>query len=105
MATGSAIARAARAIKGANTTSPAWVQRRQQVSMHQGTLTRVDTYNGVADFQFPDPGGLIVPNVNIVRPYTSPADAQVGHVVWGMHNGTDFTIWGQHVVLNGLVSM
>jgi hypothetical protein len=105
MATGSAVDRAARAIKRANTTSPAWVQRRQQVSMHQGTLTRVDVFNGVADFQFPDPGGLIVPSVNYVRPYSDSNPPSVGDVVWGMHNGTDFMIWGQHVSLNGFVSM
>jgi hypothetical protein len=105
MATGSAIDRAARAIKRANTSSPAWVQRRQQLSMHQGTLTRVDEFNNVADFQFPDPGGFIVPSVNIIRPYNSAADAQVGHVVWGVHVGTDFMILGQHLSLSGLVSM
>lgn len=105
MATGNPIDRAARAIKKANSTSPAWVQRSQKMSMHQGTLTRVDTYNGVADFQFPDPGGLIVPSVNYIRPYTDTNIPQVGHVVWGIHNGTDFMIWGQHQVLNGFVSM
>lgn len=105
MATSDAIARAARAIKRSNTTNPAWIPRSPQMTMHQGTLTRVDPYNGVADFQFPDPNGLIVPSVNIVRPYTSPADAQVGHVVWAIHNGTDLMILGQHQVLSGTVSM
>lgn len=103
MATGSPIDRAARAIKKAGSTSPAWVQRTQQMSMHQGTLTRVDAYNGVADFQFPDQ--LIIPSVNYIRPYTDTNLPQVGHVVWGINNGTDFMIWGQHQVLNGLVSM
>jgi hypothetical protein len=105
MSTGSAINRAARAIKKAGNTNPAWINRSQTVSMHQGTLTRVDVYNGVADFQFPDPNGLVVPSVNIIRPYTSAADAQVGHVVWGVNVGTDFMILGQHLSLNGLVSM
>lgn len=103
--THSAIDRAARAIKKANTSNSARIPRGQQMSLHQGTLTRVDTFNGVADFQFPDPGGLIVPSVNYLRPYSTDSPPSIGDVVWGIHNGTDFMIWAQHVVLNGFVSM
>lgn len=105
MATGSSLARAARAASRAQSTDTAWVNRSQQMSLHQGTLTRVDTYNGVVDFQFPDPAGLIVPSVRYLRQYTDTNLPQEGHVVWGIHNGTDFTILGQHVVLNGVVTM
>lgn len=103
--THSAIDRAARAIKKSNTSNSARIPRGQQMSLHQGTLTRVDTFNGVADFQFPDPGGLVVPSVSYLRPYTSDNVPSIGHVVWGIHTGTDFMIWAQHVTLNGLVSM
>lgn len=103
--THSAAALAARAVKKANTTSSARIPRGQQMSLHQGTLTRVDTFNGVADFQFPDPSGLIVPQVTYLKNYTDSYEPQEGHVVWGIHTGTDFMIFAQHLRLNGLVSM
>lgn len=105
MATGSSINRAARAIRRANTTNTTWVQRSETMSLHQGSLARVDTFNGVADFQFPDPNGLIIPSVSYILPYTSFNEPQVGHVVWGINNGSDFMILGQHMRLNGSVFM
>lgn len=103
--THSARALAARAVKKANTTNSARMPRGQELSLHQGTLTRVDTFNGVADFQFPDPSGLIVPSVSYLKQYTDTYEPQVGHVVWGLHTGSDFMIFAQHLTLNGFVSM
>src|ERR1700744_6485320 len=94
--THSAVSRAARAAKKAGTTNSARIPRGQQMSLHQGTLTRVDAFNGVADFQFPDPNGLIVPSVSFVQPYADLSQAQIGHVVWALHTGTDIMILGQH---------
>ncbi len=104
MATGSAIAQLARAIKQSNTSTPAWLPRAPQMSMHQGTLTSVDPFNGIADFQFPDPSGLVVPAVHYIQPYTANNTPTVGDVVWAQHYGTDLLIMGQHVVLNGFVT-
>jgi hypothetical protein len=75
------------------------------MSMHQGTLTRVDTFNGVVDFQFPDPNGLILPSVRFVQAYSPEHLPEAGDVVWAHLVGTDFMVWGQHVILNGSVTM
>lgn len=104
MATGSTIDQLARAIKRSNTSTPAWLPRPPQVSIHQGTLTRVDPFNGIVDFQFPDPSGLVLPAVRYIQPYTAYNPPQVGDVVWAQHSGTDFLIMGQHVVLTGSVT-
>jgi hypothetical protein len=103
MASGTSLERLARAIKRSNTSTPAWLPRGPQVTMHQGTVTRVDTYNGVVDFQFPDPSGLIVPSVRFIQPYTTDNPPLVGDVVWAQHYGTDFLVMGQHMVLGGTV--
>jgi hypothetical protein len=105
MATGSSIDRLARAIKRSNTTTPAWLPRNPQVSMHQGTVTRVDNFNGVVDFQFPDPSGLIVPAVRYIQPYTADDPPLEGDVVWAQHYGTDFIVMGRHIVLGGTVTI
>lgn len=103
MATGDATARLARAIKRSNTSTPAWLPRAPQMSLHQGTLTRVDTFNGVVDFQFPDPTGLILPSVRFLQAYGPDHLPEEGDVVWAQHFGTDFMVFAQHVVLNGSV--
>jgi hypothetical protein len=105
MATGSAVARAARAIKNANTTNTAWMTRSGVLTVHMGTLTRVDPFNGVADFQFPDPSVPIVQSVSYIQPYSSTNSPSVGDVVIAHQFGNGFMIMGQHIVLNGLVSM
>lgn len=105
MATGSATDRLARAIKRSNTSTPAWLPRSPQLTLHQGTLTHVDSFNGVANFQFPDPSGVILPAVRYIQPYTPDNPPTIGDVVWAHHYGTDFLIMGQHVTLNGFVSL
>jgi hypothetical protein len=98
MATGSALDRLARAIKQSGTgTSPAWLPRPAQMTMHQGILTSVDNANGHVDFQFPDPLGLVVPAVRTWQAYSANHLPQVGHVAWGIHYGTDFVVMGQHI--------
>jgi hypothetical protein len=103
MATGSGTDRLARAIKRSNTSTPAWLPRAPQLTLHQGTLTNVDPFNGVADFQFPDPSGIVLPAVRYIQPYSSVSPPTVGDVVWAHHYGTDFLIMGQHVTLSGSV--
>lgn len=95
----------ARAIAKSGTTSSAWVNRAQQVSMHQGTLTRVDTFNGIVDLQLPDPSAPLLQSVRYIQPYTLTNLPTVGDVVHMMHNGTDVFVLGQHVILNGFVSL
>lgn len=98
MATGSSLDRLARAIKQSGTagSSPAWLPRTPQMTMHQGVLTDVDIANGHVDFQFPDQG-IVVPSVRMWQAYSADHVPQVGHVAWGIHYGTDFVVMGQHV--------
>lgn len=105
MATGSAIDRAARAIKRANNTSTAWTPRPSQLTVHMGTLTRVDPFNGVADFAFPDPSVPIIQSVSYLQPYSATNTPSIGDVVIAHAYGNGFMIMGQHIVLNGTVSM
>lgn len=104
MASGSSLDRLARAVKRSGTSTPAWLPRAPQMSMHQGTLTRVDTFNGLVDFQLPDPSGLIVPAVRYMQPYTADNPPRIGDVVWAQHYGTDLLVLGQHMVLDGSVT-
>lgn len=103
MATGSPLDRLARAVRGSTTNNPAWLPRAPRLTMHQGTITRVDTYNGLVDFQFPDPSGSILSAVRYIQPYTAGNPPQIGDVVWAHHYGTDFMVLGQHVSLNNFV--
>lgn len=103
--TGNAADILARAIKKSGSTSSAWINRPQMVSMHQGTLTRVDTFNGIVDLQLPDPSATLLPSVRYIQPYTQINLPSVGDVVHMMHTGTDVFVLGQHVILNGFVSM
>lgn len=103
MATGSSLDQLARAVRGSTTNNPAWLPRAPQVSVHMGTLTRVDTYNGIVDFQFPDPSGATLSAVRYLQPYTATNIPKIGDVVWGQHYGTDFLIMGQHVSLSNFV--
>lgn len=103
MATGSSVERLARAVRRSNTNDPAWLPRAPQLTMHQGTLTRVDTYNGLVDFQFPDPSGAVLPAVRYIQPYTTANLPQIGDVVWAQHYGADFLVMGQHIHFNNFV--
>lgn len=93
--------RLARAIRGGST--PAWTPRQPQLSMHQGTLSGVDLGRGVVDFEFPDPGGLIVPSVRYLQPYTDANPPVAGDVVWAGHFGSDLVIFGRHHIPTGTV--
>lgn len=103
MATGSTVSMLARAIKRSNTSTPAWLPRAPQLSLHQGTLSAVDVPAGSVDFLFPDPSGLVLPQVRFMQPYTDSNVPEVGHVVWGLHYGTDFMVIGQHVSAGGVL--
>ncbi len=93
---GDPFARLARNIKG--TSSTAWAPRQQKMSMHQGTVNRVDTFSGIVDFLTNDPSGLVIPTVRYIQPYTSTNSPTVGDVVWGLHFGADMFVLGQHIV-------
>lgn len=95
MASGSDLSRLGRAIKSSG--NPAWLPRVPQISWHQGTIMGVDHGNGVADFQFADPSGLVVPAVRYLQAYTPTNLPQVEHTVWLQMYGTDPMIMGQHV--------
>lgn len=102
---GSAVDIFARAIAGSGTTSSAWTNRAQQVSFHQGTLTRVDPFNGIVDFQLPDPSAPVVPAVKYIQTYSAINLPSIGDVVHIVHTGTDVVVLGQHLSLNGFVLM
>src|SRR3954464_8584563 len=98
------INRLARDIRGRGT--PSWTPRQPQLSMHQGTLSNVDLGRGVVDFEFPDPGGLVVPQVRYLQPYSDLRPPAAGDVVWAGHFGTDLVIFGRHHIPTGtIVSM
>jgi hypothetical protein len=98
-----AIDRLARSVKRGD--SPAWVPRPPQVSMYQGFVTRVDTFNGIVDFQMNDPSGLVLPGVRYLQPYLPTRLPNIGDVVWAQHFGTDVIILGQHIVPNSIVTL
>lgn len=92
---------AARAAKRGG--QPAWTPRPIKLSFEQGTINRVDNFNGVADFVTNDPSGLVIPGVRVLHAYSPTNLPGVGHVAVGVHVGTDFYILGQHVVPNSIV--
>lgn len=96
------LARLARNIKRTNST--AWAPRQQNITLHQGTINAVDTYNGVADFLLNDPSGLVVPSVRYIQPYSTDNPPSLNDVAWAMHFGTDILIMGQHIVPPNIVS-
>ena len=96
--------RFARRVRGGGMSS--WTPRAPQLSMHQGTLTDVDLGRGVVDFGFPDPSGLIVPQVRYLTAYSDLNPPVEGDVVWAGHFGSDLVIFGRHHVPTGtIVSM
>lgn len=95
------LARLARNIKRTN--ASAWGPRPQTMTMHQGTVNAVDTFNSVADFQTNDPSGLVIPAVRYIQPYSATTTPSVGDVVWAMQFGTDMLIMGQHIVPTNIV--
>jgi hypothetical protein len=101
MASGTPLDRLARSVKGRG--QSAWAQRPPSISLHQGTVDRVDTFNGIVDFLANDPSGLVIPSVRYMRPYTATNTPALGDVVWGLHFGTDMFVMGQHIVPTNIV--
>lgn len=95
------ISRFARNAKGRGD-SP-WTPRQPQLSMHQGTLSAVDLGRGVVDFAFPDPSGILVPQVRYLTAYSDLNPPVEGDVVWAGHFGTDLVIFGRHHVPTGTI--
>lgn len=96
--------RLARAVRGRGD-SP-WTPRQPQLSMHQGVLSNVDLGRGVVDFEFPDPSGLVVPQVRYLQSYSDTNPPTAGDVVWAGHFGSDLVILGRHYIPTGtIVSM
>jgi hypothetical protein len=91
-----AISRLARNIKRGGT-STAWVPRDQRVSMHLGQIGNVDLYNGIVDFEYNDPSGLVIPGVTFLQTYSASNPPAEGHTVWLQHFGTDVMVMGQQV--------
>lgn len=101
MASGSPLDRLARSVRRGG--QSAWTQRTPSLSLHQGTVNRVDTFNGIVDFLANDPSDLVIPSVRYIQPYTASNTPQLNDVVWGMHFGTDMFILGQHHVPTNIV--
>jgi hypothetical protein len=97
----SELARLARAIKSPG--NPAWLPRPTQSSYHLGQLVDTDGGNNVADFQFADPSGVVVPSVRVLQAYSANYQPQAGHYVWLHLNGTDPMIIGQHIPSTGFI--
>lgn len=93
--------RLARNMKNGGT--PAWIPRAPQLSLHQGTVNGVDLFNGIVNFQFNDPSGLVLPGVRFLQSYSTNNPPAAGHVVWAAHFGTDLLVLGQHVVPANIV--
>jgi hypothetical protein len=68
-----------------------------------GTVNSVDLFNGIVDFEFNDPSGLVAPGVRFIQSYSPDTPPSVGDTVWTFHNGTDLLVMGQHVVPTNLV--
>ena len=104
MLSNEAINRLARDVRGRGTSS--WTPRQPQLSMHQGVLSNVDIGRGVVDFGFPDPGGLVVPQVRFLTAYSDLNPPVAGDVVWAGHFGSDLVVFGRHHIPTGtIVSM
>lgn len=96
------VLRAARNIKRGGS-NQAWTPRVPQMSLHLGTLGDVDLFNGVVDFEFNDPSGLVVPGVRFLQSYSSLNPPSSGHAVWVAHTGTDLMVLGQQVIPTNIV--
>jgi hypothetical protein len=97
----SAIDRLARSVQRGG--SSGWVPRAPQLTLHQGTVTDVDTFGGVVGFQINDPSGLVVPAVRYLQAYSATNPPTAGDIVWAHHYGTDLLVLGQHVVPPNIV--
>lgn len=77
--------------------STAHVPRVTSTQMYLGTVGSVDPFNGVLDFEFNDPSGLVLPGVRYLQAYSSLNLPAQGHSVWVQHFGTDIMVLGQQV--------
>lgn len=95
--------RLTRRISRGSNSSSIRLPRAPQMSMHMGILTEVDNNTNSAHFAFNDPSGLILPGVRVMQTYGGTNQPEPGHIVFALHNGTDFMIWGQHFAPPNLV--
>lgn len=82
---------------------PAWTPRVPQLSMHMGTLTGVDLFNGVVDFQSADPTSPVMQGVPYLRSYSDLNNPQEDHVVWAAYYDKQLIVLGQHVRQTNIV--
>jgi hypothetical protein len=82
--------------------TPAQLTRAPKMSMHQVTIGTVDTGNGTVHVQF-NGADDITEGVRYIQGYTDTNPPADGHIAWGFHNGTDFTVLGRHVIPNSTV--
>jgi hypothetical protein len=92
----------ARKVTQGNT--PANIPPAPQMSLHQLTVTHVDTFSGVVGVQFPDPAGTVVQGVRFMQAYSAANPPSVGDTVWAHQYGTDLMVVGQHVIPTNFIT-
>lgn len=78
--------------------------RTPKMSLHQVTIAATDpatntvhvTFNGTSD---------VTEGIRVIQPYTDSNPAQAGDIAWGIHHGTDFVVFGRHVIPNSTVTL
>lgn len=83
--------------------SPAWTPRIPQLSLHMGTLSAVDLFNGLVDFQSADPAQPVIPGVPYLRSYSDSNAPQEGHIVWAGYYDKQLIVFGQHTTQTNIV--
>jgi hypothetical protein len=83
-------------------TSSIRTTRTPKLSLHQVTVAATDPATGTVHVQFNGTTD-VTEGIRVIQPYTDTNPAQAGDIAWGLHNGTDFAVFGRHVVPNSTV--
>jgi hypothetical protein len=76
--------------------------RTPKMSLHQVTIAAADTATNTVHVQF-NGSTDVTEGIRVIQPYTDSNPAQAGDIAWGIHHGTDFVVFGRHVIPNSTV--
>jgi hypothetical protein len=76
--------------------------RTAKMSMHQVTIAATDTATGTVHVTF-NGATDVVEGIRVIQPYTDTNPPAAGDIAWGLHNGTDFAVFGRHVIPSSTV--
>lgn len=76
--------------------------RTPKLSLHQVTIAASDTGTNTVHVQF-NGSDDITEGIRVIEPYSESNPPQAGDIAWGLHNGTDFGVFGRHRIPNGTV--